>query len=183
MMNIRRKAVTARKLRFIILILIALWMTGCSYIIGETVTGTVKLTGRAIGTGVKYTAIGAYHAVRIPVVGIYRGVTYPFRGDDYPTNMNMQASWYGDDFKGLPTASGEIFDPDGLTAAHKTLPLGTVLRVTNPENGKSVQVTVNDRGPFVEGRDLDLSRKAAERIEIRKLGVAPVIVDVLKYPE
>ena len=83
-----------------------------------------------------------------------------------------KASWYGKRFAGKPTASGEIFHPNKLTAAHKTLPLGTRLRVTY--KGRSVVVKVNDRGPYVKGRKLDLSRAAAEKLGMKKKGVATV---------
>lgn len=76
------------------------------------------------------------------------------------------ASWYGPDFHGKRTASGEVYDMDAMTCAHKTLPFGTRLRVTNPDNDRSVVVVVNDRGPFVRGRDIDLSRAAARAIGV-----------------
>jgi len=76
------------------------------------------------------------------------------------------ATWYGPGFHGKRTASGEVFDQDAMTCAHKTFPFGTRLRVTNPDNGKSVVVVVNDRGPFVAGREIDLSRGAARAIGI-----------------
>lgn len=86
------------------------------------------------------------------------------------------ASWYGgnDGFAGKPTASGEIFDPAHLTAAHKTLPLGTWLEVENLDNHRKVLVKVNDRGPFVRGRILDLSKAAAERLGMMGAGTAEV---------
>lgn len=86
------------------------------------------------------------------------------------------ASWYGggDGFAGKPTASGEIFDPSQLTAAHRTLPLGTWLEVENLENHRKVVVKVNDRGPFIRGRILDLSQAAAERIGMIGQGTAEV---------
>jgi murein L,D-transpeptidase YcbB/YkuD len=79
----------------------------------------------------------------------------------------VRASWYGNEFRGSRTASGEKFNPDGLTAAHKSLPFGTCLVVGNPKTGKEVAVRVNDRGPFVEGRSLDLSAGAARAIGMR----------------
>lgn len=82
------------------------------------------------------------------------------------------ASWYGPNFHGRTTANGETFDQWAMTAAHKTLPFGTVLRVTNPSNGRSVEVRINDRGPFIAGRSIDLSRAAAEALGIG--GVATV---------
>lgn len=86
------------------------------------------------------------------------------------------ASWYGgnDGFEGKPTASGEIYDGSQLTAAHRDLPLGTVLEVTNLENGKTVRVRINDRGPFVKGRVLDLSRAAASELDLISPGTARV---------
>jgi rare lipoprotein A len=84
------------------------------------------------------------------------------------------ASWYGEPFHGRPTASGEIYDMNRFTAAHRVLPLGTTLVVTNLANGRSVQVRVNDRGPFVRGRVLDLSRAAAEALDMLQSGVARV---------
>jgi len=89
------------------------------------------------------------------------------------------ASWYGADFDGKPTASGEIYDMYAHTAAHKTLPLGTIVKVTNLNNGKSTVVKINDRGPFVKGRIIDLSYSAARDIGIDKTGTAPVILRVV----
>jgi len=89
------------------------------------------------------------------------------------------ASWYGPKFHGRRTASGETFDMHALTAAHKTLPFGTRLEVTYPKTGASVTVTVNDRGPFVRGRDLDLSLGAARRIGLEADGVGRVRVRFL----
>jgi rare lipoprotein A len=88
------------------------------------------------------------------------------------------ASWYGAFHQGLLTASGETFDMDRLTAAHRTLPLGTRLRVTNLENGHVVRVRVNDRGPYVPGRIVDLSRKAARALDMVDRGVALVRLEV-----
>lgn len=93
-----------------------------------------------------------------------------------PVSHTAKASWYGPGLAGQKTASGEPYDPKALTAASKTLPLGSVVKVTNPENGKSVKVRINDRGPFVPGRSLDLSKRAAERIGIVHRGVARVKV-------
>lgn len=86
------------------------------------------------------------------------------------------ASWYGPDFYGKLTASGEIFRADLYTAAHKTLPLGTKVTVINLNNNKRVKVKINDRGPFVEGRIIDLSEIAAEKLDMIQSGIAPVIV-------
>jgi rare lipoprotein A len=86
------------------------------------------------------------------------------------------ASWYGSAFQGRRTASGERFDMNQLTAAHKTLPLGTVVQVRNPLNGKTVEVTINDRGPFIKGRVIDLSYRAALALGIVQSGKQPVEV-------
>lgn len=89
------------------------------------------------------------------------------------------ASWYGAKFQGRPTASGEPFDMEELTAAHPTLPFGTRIRVINPANGRSVVVRVNDRGPFAGERIIDLSRAAAEEIGLRNKGVGRVKLEVM----
>jgi rare lipoprotein A len=86
------------------------------------------------------------------------------------------ASWYGDAFQLRPTASGELFDMYMPSAAHKTLPLPSIVEVTNLENGRRIQVRINDRGPFVEGRIIDLSKAAAEDLGMLRSGVARVRV-------
>ncbi|CAN7238724.1 septal ring lytic transglycosylase RlpA family protein [Phenylobacterium sp. LjRoot219] len=92
------------------------------------------------------------------------------------------ASWYGRAFAGRRTASGERFDPNDMTAAHRTLPLGTIARVTNTETGHWVHVEVNDRGPYAHGRILDLSRQAAARLGMVNDGVARVKVQAVLAP-
>ena len=94
--------------------------------------------------------------------------------------INGYASFYHNKFHGRKTASGEIYDKDDFTAAHRSLPFGTKLLVRNLENNKTVVVRVNDRGPFVRGRVLDLSRAAAEEIGMVESGVAEVEIRVLK---
>lgn len=91
------------------------------------------------------------------------------------------ASWYGPGFHGKETAAGEVFDQYELTAAHPSLPLGTRLLVTNLANGRSVEVRVNDRGPFVDGRVLDLSYAAARTLGLLAPGTAPVRIEVLGF--
>ena len=90
------------------------------------------------------------------------------------------ASWYGDEFKGKPTASGEIFDPDNMTAAHKTLPLGTVVLVTNLDNNRQAELRINDRGPFVRGRIVDCSKKGAKELGYFAQGTAEVRIEIVK---
>ncbi|HIK27015.1 MAG: septal ring lytic transglycosylase RlpA family protein [Oscillatoriaceae bacterium SKW80] len=94
-------------------------------------------------------------------------------------SFNGWASWYGPGFHGNTSASGEIFNQRELTAAHRELPFGTHVRVTNLDNGMSVIVRINDRGPFVHGRIIDLSAAAAESIGMINSGIAPVRIDVL----
>ena len=92
------------------------------------------------------------------------------------------ASWYGNPYHGRRTASGEIYDMEQLTAAHRTLPFGTWVRVVNLGNGKTVDVRITDRGPFVENRIIDLSHAAAQTIELIGPGVATVRLDILSVP-
>ena len=95
-----------------------------------------------------------------------------------PFQIGM-ASWYGKYFHGKPTASGEPYDMNDLTAAHPSLPLGTFVKVTNLRNGRSVVVRVNDRGPVVDGRIIDLSYNAARAIEMKARGVQRVRLDLV----
>ena len=83
---------------------------------------------------------------------------------------------------GRKTASGKVYDKNKLTAAHKTLPFGTVVRVTNKKNGKTVDVEITDRGPFRPGRIIDLSVAAAKELDMMKAGVVPVIISILEVP-
>lgn len=108
-----------------------------------------------------------------------------------PTNKNTNekillalegiASYYAHDFHGKKTSNGEIFDMNAITAAHRTFPFGTKVRVTNLENNKKVVVRINDRGPFKEGRIIDLSLGAAKEIELIKSGTVRVRLEVLEW--
>ena len=91
------------------------------------------------------------------------------------------ASWYGPKFAGNPTANGEIFNPEEMTAAHKSLPFNTRVKVVDLDTGRSVVVRINDRGPFIQGRIIDLSRKAAERLGIIGSGTAEVGLKVVEW--
>jgi rare lipoprotein A len=93
------------------------------------------------------------------------------------------ASWYGQEFQGSTTANGEAFDPNGLTAAHPTLPFGTTIRVTNLKNNKNILLRVNDRGPYFARRILDVSLAAANRLGFVGAGTTQVRVEVVKYPK
>jgi rare lipoprotein A len=91
------------------------------------------------------------------------------------------ASWYGSDFHGRETSSGEAYNMHAMTAAHKTLPLGVYVKVQNKQNGREIVVRVNDRGPFVDGRIIDLSYSAAKNLGVVKSGTAPVQIEALGY--
>lgn len=124
------------------------------------------------------------HTVTVPKsAGVYK-VGNPYQIDNvwyYPREQPDYdetgiASWYGPTFYGKRTANGEVYDGDLLTAAHKTLPMPVNVRVTNLENGKSIVVRVNDRGPYARGRIIDLSRRAAELLDVVRSGTARVRV-------
>lgn len=95
----------------------------------------------------------------------------------------MKASWYGPGFHGRTTANGEIYNQFELTAAHKSFKFGTLLRLTNPENNKSIIVRINDRGPYVESRDLDLSYASARALGIIKPGVRRLKVELVQITD
>ena len=127
------------------------------------------------------------------VAGLVAACTIPFLARERPSNEAAGfdgptageriergfASYYGRAFAGRKTASGELFDPSQMTMAHRTLPFGTRVRVTNLENGRSVDVIVNDRGPFVAGRIVDLSTAAAKKLDMIADGVVEAEVVVL----
>ncbi len=94
----------------------------------------------------------------------------------------MVCSFYADKFQGRPTSNGETFDMYKFTCAHKELPFNTKLRVTDPDTGKSTEVRVNDRGPFIPGRDLDLSYSAANEVGLIPFGVKKLQVEIIKKP-
>ncbi|MXX76579.1 MAG: septal ring lytic transglycosylase RlpA family protein [Holophagales bacterium] len=107
-----------------------------------------------------------------------RGLESPNRG----TTQRGLASWYGAKFHGRPTASGEIYDMNRISAAHKQLPMGTVVLVKNRDNGRKLRVPINDRGPFIKGRIIDLSVAAARQLEMFGQGLANVRIKVVRLP-
>jgi len=113
---------------------------------------------------------GAYKIGRPYTIG---DVWY-YPAENYEYNETGVASWYGAQFHGRATANGETYDMNALTAAHKTLPMPTLVRVTNLENGRAVVLRVNDRGPFAQGRIIDVSRRAAQLLGFEKHGTARV---------
>jgi rare lipoprotein A len=129
---------------------------------------------------------GVHHARHARGQPVYRAEPYQVKGVwyhpkvDYGYDETGTASWYGPGFDQQLTADNEIYDMNQLSAAHKTLPLPSVVQVTNLQNGRSVRLRVNDRGPFVDGRIIDLSRRASQLLGFEAAGTAPVRVRVLK---
>jgi len=118
-----------------------------------------------------------YVIISITLVGLI--VLYQVAGPYYETGI---ASWYGPGFDGNLTANGEVYDMYGISAAHKTLPFGTIVRVVEIETGRSIVVRINDRGPFIEGRIIDLSNGAAEKLGIVEKGITEVGLRILHRP-
>ncbi|MBS3787964.1 septal ring lytic transglycosylase RlpA family protein [Candidatus Bipolaricaulota bacterium] len=116
--------------------------------------------------------------VSLIAAGVIIGLTTSPGGSFYQTGT---ASWYGPNFQGEPTANGEIFDMNELTAAHKSLPFNTRVKVVDLSTGKDVVVRINDRGPFVKDRIIDLSRKAADKLGIIDSGTAEVGLEIVKW--
>jgi rare lipoprotein A len=119
--------------------------------------------------------------------GYYKvGNPYTVLGQTYYPEENPEykevgkASWYGEKFYGKKTANGEIYDMYDITGAHRTLPLPSIVKVTNLENGKSIKVRINDRGPFKKNRIIDLSKAAAKKLDFHKEGTTTVKVEFLK---
>jgi rare lipoprotein A len=96
-------------------------------------------------------------------------------------DFNGTASWYGNEYHGRTTASGEVFNQNALTGAHRDWPFGTIVKVTNRRNGRSVTIRINDRGPWVRGRDIDVSREAARQLDMIQAGVVPVRIEVQRW--
>ena len=119
-----------------------------------------------------------YLLTGVALIGL--ALLYSLFGPYYEVGI---ASWYGPGFDGNYTANGEIYDMNGISAAHKTLPFGTIVRVVDLETGKSVVVRINDRGPFVVGRIIDLSKGAAEKLGIIDKGIARVGLRIVRWPE
>src|SRR5437763_13097505 len=153
---------TARKLFGVAML--ATWAAGCAT---EPARETRSTAGSPGG--------GSYRVGKPYQIG--DSWYYPHEQPDY--DETGIASWYGPTFYGKPTANGELFDGDGLTAAHRTLPLPVNVRVTNLDNGKSLVVRVNDRGPFARGRIIDVSKHAAELLGFYAQGTARVRVTYL----
>ncbi|NKB56871.1 MAG: septal ring lytic transglycosylase RlpA family protein [Alphaproteobacteria bacterium] len=137
-------------------------VSGAKRLSGSTETSTASAEGR-YKVGDPYKINGVWY--------------YPKA--DYEYNETGIASWYGPKFNGRPTANGEKFDMNAISAAHRTLPLPSIVRVTNLRNGRSLKVRVNDRGPFAHGRIIDMSRRGAQLLGFEKAGIASVRVEIL----
>ncbi len=106
--------------------------------------------------------------------------TWYYPREDYTYRETGIASWYGPGFNGKVTANGEIYDQNDLTAAHRTLPMPSIVQVTNLDNGRSIKVRINDRGPFARSRIIDLSRRGAELLGFDHAGTAKVLVEIVE---
>lgn len=134
-----------------------------------------------------HTAKRVTGSVSIPVTGSYKiGNPYQIDGtwyypkEDFSYRENGVASWYGPDFHGKATANGEVYDMNDLTAAHRTLPLPSIVRVTNLDNNRSLILRVNDRGPFAKNRIIDVSRRGAQLLGFEAKGTTQVRVEILR---
>ncbi len=144
----------------------------------------------ALALALTVAACGSPRGIPGPTGTPYRayivGEPYQINGriyyprEDFDYDRVGTASWYGSDYHGRRTANGETYDMDAMTAAHPTLPMPTIARVTNLDNGRSVVVRINDRGPFVEDRVIDMSRAGARNLGFEGHGVARVRVTVLR---
>nr|WP_321265601.1 septal ring lytic transglycosylase RlpA family protein [uncultured Sulfurimonas sp.] len=160
------------------------------------ILGGCSTRGKRVYNGHKYSAPKSYSADKNahssemdqktyshPTMRPYviRGIKY------YPTVVSVgdefqgNASWYGPDFHGKHTSNGEIYNMYDMTAAHKTLPMNTIVKVVNHDNGKSTVVRINDRGPFIETRIIDLSKTAASKIDMIGAGTARVSLEILGF--
>lgn len=156
-----------------------LFFTGCAkkYEVRYSNTDTKSKSGSSPDTATKPSSSFPYNMKPYDVFGKTYYPSFVSIGEEF----SGIASWYGPDFHGKKTANGENYDMHADTAAHKTLPMNTIARVTNLNNNKSVVVRINDRGPFVDGRIIDLSYAAGKSVGIDKTGTAPVKLTVLGF--
>lgn len=149
--------------RFLFLVVISIGVSGCA-------------SNQRSNTGLNAKSAGHYKV----------GSPYKIKGKkyypkvDYSYNKKGIASWYGPGFHGKRTANGEVYDQNALTAAHKTLPLPSIVKVTNLENRRSIVVRINDRGPFAPGRIIDMSKRGAELLGFKNKGITKVRVKILE---
>lgn len=151
-------------------ILGAVALSGCAE------TRFVTSTAKQVGAGSTQSTLGHYKVGNPYQI---KDVWY-YPAEDYDYVETGIASWYGPKFHGKPTANGEVFDMNQVSAAHRTLPLPSMVRVTNLENGRSLIVRVNDRGPFAHGRIIDMSKRGAQLLGFEQQGTARVKVEILR---
>ncbi len=189
-MYIKKNAAPIRNVKFLLILALVMFMApswGCGK---QTIaTGEPEQSGSSQSTSGGSTSPGGYSGSTSSGSGSTapRGTKpYTVLGKTYHPLLSSEgfyeegiASWYGKDFHGKQTANGERYDMYGMTAAHKLLPFGTVVRVTNQQNGKSVQVRINDRGPFVDNRVIDLTHSAASQLDMLSAGTAPVTINTI----
>ena len=142
------------------------------------VLGALALALAACSTATRGPSVAQHPGYKIGDPYQINGIWY-YPAEDWSYDETGIASWYGEDFHGKYTANGEVFDLNAVTAAHRTLPMPSVVQVTNLENGRSIQVRINDRGPFARGRILDLSRRSAQLLGFEGRGTAKVRVRIL----
>ncbi len=170
------------KVSFVLALLLILFLAGCSSRSKSSYIAPSQTQSYSEDQNV-YSNVVNKKDYNHPTMRPYeiRGIKY------YPTVVNVgdifhgNASWYGPDFHGKSTSNGETYNMYDMTAAHKTLPMNTIVKVTNKNNGKSTVVRINDRGPFVETRIIDLSNTAARNIDMIGVGTAPVKVEILGF--
>lgn len=164
-------------------VVLALWLSGCSTMQQSSAVDRFRtspptetpIVRAALPTGQSQpTPSSLPHTTHVPEKDL--PVIIPQSSEVSQTGL---ASWYGPRFHGKRTANGEVYNQHALTAAHKTLPLGSRAIVTNLNTGQSIEVRINDRGPFIQGRVIDLSHAAARRVGVLGPGVAPVKVEVV----
>lgn len=159
---------------FLVLVFATFFLTGCSFLTTPFGAPRGPTTNEKMNN-----SPSVQRATMRPYT--INGKTY------YPTVVSVGdkasgiASWYGPNFHGKKTSNGEIYNMYNMTAAHKTLPMNTMVKVTNLKNSKSIIVRINDRGPFVAGRVIDLSKTGAEKIDMLSAGTAPVLLEVVGF--
>ncbi len=165
------------KAKAVVGLALMLGLSGCAKL-QFLAQGTKELQTKAISGNASQAKTGNGH---YKVGDAYQidGIWY-YPAEDWSYDETGIASWYGPNFHGKPTANGETFDQEELTAAHNTLPMPSLVRVTNLENGRSLVLRVNDRGPFAKGRIIDISKRGAELLGFKVAGTAPVRVRILR---
>ncbi len=174
--------ITKKPVKYLLILLLALYFTGCSskryYSSSSYGSGSSKTYKKIPKEKIRNSKAMHRATMRSYVIAGKRYHPTLAKVDD---RFNGIASWYGPNFHAKKTSNGEVYDMYAMTAAHKTLPMNTMVKVDNLENGKSIVVRINDRGPFVTGRIIDLSNKAAHKVDMVKKGTARVKLTVLGF--